>query len=55
MDTQATIDILLETVFSTRPVQMGYKEHSWRNRVSSVLESMKKRLQLEGSRRSERT
>jgi hypothetical protein len=26
MDTHATIEVLLETVFSTQSVQMGYKE-----------------------------
>jgi hypothetical protein len=28
-DTHATIQILLETVFSTRSVQRGYKENNW--------------------------
>jgi hypothetical protein len=28
-NTHATIEVLLETVFSTRSVQRGYKEYSW--------------------------
>jgi hypothetical protein len=42
-DTHATIDALLETVFSTRSVQSGYKEENWNKRVSSVRESARKR------------
>jgi hypothetical protein len=34
MYTHATIEILLETVYSTRAVQTGYKEDCWDNRVS---------------------
>jgi hypothetical protein len=30
-DTHATIEVLLETVFSTRSVQSGYKEDNWGN------------------------
>jgi hypothetical protein len=30
-DKRATIEILLETVFSTRPVQRGNKEDKWGN------------------------
>jgi hypothetical protein len=33
-DKHVTTEILLETVFSTRPVQMFYKEDNWGNRVS---------------------
>jgi hypothetical protein len=29
MDTYATIEVILETVFYTRSVQMGYKEQKW--------------------------
>jgi hypothetical protein len=43
-DKHATIEVLLETVFSTMFVQRGYKEDSWGNRVSSVRESVKKRV-----------
>jgi hypothetical protein len=42
-DTHATIEVLLEMVFSTRFVQWCFKEDSWGNRVSSVQEAMKKR------------
>jgi hypothetical protein len=41
--THATIEVLLETVFSTRSVQRGYKEDSWSNQVSYVRESVRKR------------
>jgi hypothetical protein len=37
-----TIEVLLETVFSTRSVQTGCKEDNWSNRESSVQESVKK-------------
>jgi hypothetical protein len=30
--TNTIIELLLETVFSTRSVQIGYKEHSWTDR-----------------------
>jgi hypothetical protein len=50
-DKHSTIKVLLKTVFSTQSVQRGYKEDKWGLRVSSVLESMKKRAQLEGFRR----
>jgi hypothetical protein len=30
-DTHATIEVLLEAVFSTRSMQMGYKEENWGN------------------------
>jgi hypothetical protein len=43
MDKHVTIEILLETVFSTRSVQRGYKKDIWGNRVSSVWEAAKKR------------
>jgi hypothetical protein len=54
-DKHATIKVLLETVFSTRSMPRSYKEDSWGNRVSSVWKAVKKRIQLVGSRRSERT
>jgi hypothetical protein len=38
----ATIEVLLEKVFSTRFVQRGYKEDNWGNRVCSVRESVRK-------------
>jgi hypothetical protein len=44
-DTHATIEVLLETVFSTRSVQRGFKEDKWGYRVSSVREKYK-RLKL---------
>jgi hypothetical protein len=40
-DTHTTIEVLLETMFSTQSVEMGYKEDNWGNRVSSVGESVK--------------
>jgi hypothetical protein len=52
-DTNATIEVLLETVFSTRSLQRSYNEDNWGIRVSSVRECAKK-SQLEGSRHSER-
>jgi hypothetical protein len=42
-DTHATIEVRLETVFSTRSVPRGYKKDNWGNQVSSVLEAVKKR------------
>jgi hypothetical protein len=41
-DMHATVEVLLETMFPTRSVQRGYKENNWGNRVSSVLESVRK-------------
>jgi hypothetical protein len=35
-NTHTTIELLLETVFSTRPVQSGYKEDNWGNPVNSA-------------------
>jgi hypothetical protein len=32
-DTHATIEVLLETVFSIRSVKRDYKEDKWGNRV----------------------
>jgi hypothetical protein len=40
-DTHATIEVLLETAFSTRSLQRGYKEDYWGNGVSSVREAVK--------------
>jgi hypothetical protein len=34
MNTHATIELLLKTVFSTRVVQRGYKEGNWDHPVS---------------------
>jgi hypothetical protein len=51
-DTHATIEVLLETVFSSRSVQRGYEEDNWGNQVSWVCEE---KSQLEGSHRLERT
>jgi hypothetical protein len=42
MDTHATVEVLLETVFSTRSVQKSYKEGNWCNRVSSIWESVRR-------------
>jgi hypothetical protein len=50
----ATVEVLLETVISTRSVPWSYKEGNWNNQVSSVRES-EKGGQLERSRLSERT
>jgi hypothetical protein len=46
VDTHVTIEVPLETVFSTRFVQRRCKEDSWGNPVSSVLESVRKKRQL---------
>jgi hypothetical protein len=48
-DTNATIEVLLETVFSTRSVERGYKEDNLRNRVSSVREYVRKRGSWKGA------
>jgi hypothetical protein len=42
-NTHATIEVLLETVFSTRYVQRDSKEDNWSNRISSVRVTVKKR------------
>jgi hypothetical protein len=34
MNTHATIELLLETVFSNQSVQRGYKEDNWGDQVS---------------------
>jgi hypothetical protein len=44
-DMHATIEVLLETVFSIRSVQMGYKEENWDNQVSSLREAVKRGLE----------
>jgi hypothetical protein len=46
-DTHATIEVLLETVFSTWSVLRSYKEDNWSNRISFVWESVKKRSSWE--------
>jgi hypothetical protein len=43
MHKHATIKALLETMYSIRSVERGYKEDNWGNRVSSVREFVKKR------------
>jgi hypothetical protein len=43
-DSHATIEVLLGTVFSSPSVQRGYREDKWGNRVSSVQESVRKRV-----------
>jgi hypothetical protein len=48
-DTHATIEVLLEIVFSTRSVQKGYEEDNWGNRVSSVREAVKQRDSWKGA------
>jgi hypothetical protein len=47
MDTRATIEVILETAFSTRSVQTGYKEDNCGNLVNSVREVVKKGLEGE--------
>jgi hypothetical protein len=47
-DMHATIEVLLETVFSTRSLHRGYKEDNWGNQVSSVWESVRKRDSWKG-------
>jgi hypothetical protein len=42
-DKHATIEVLLETAFSTRSVRRGYEEDNWGDQVSSVRETVKKR------------
>jgi hypothetical protein len=37
-DTHATIEVLLEAVFSTQTEQRGYKEGNWGNQISFVRE-----------------
>jgi hypothetical protein len=44
-DTHATIEVLLETVFFTRSEQRSYKKDNWGNRVSSVRQSVKRRVE----------
>jgi hypothetical protein len=38
-----TIEVLLETVFSTRSMQRGDKEDNWGNQHNSVWEAVKKK------------
>jgi hypothetical protein len=45
----ATVQVLLETVFYTRSVQRGYKEENLENRVSSVREPVRERGGLKGA------
>jgi hypothetical protein len=49
MDAHTTIEVLLETVFSTRSVQRDYKEDNWDNRVSSAREAVKERFSWKGA------
>jgi hypothetical protein len=44
-DAHATIEILLETGFSTRSVPRSYKEDNWGNQISSLWESVKRGLE----------
>jgi hypothetical protein len=48
-DTHATIEALLEMGFSARSVKRSFKEDNWGNRVSSVLEALKKRFSWKGA------
>jgi hypothetical protein len=48
-DTHATIEALLEMVFSTRSIQRGYNEDNWGDRVSSVWASVRKRGSWKGA------
>jgi hypothetical protein len=43
--THVTIEVLLQTMFSTRSVSTSYKEDNWRNQVSSVWEAVKRGLE----------
>jgi hypothetical protein len=52
-DTYATIEVLLERVFSTRSVQRGYKEDSWQP-TQFCTGGCEEKRQLKGSRPSER-
>jgi hypothetical protein len=45
----ATIEVLLETMFSTRFAQRGNKENNWGNGVISVRESVRKRGSWKGA------
>jgi hypothetical protein len=42
MDTHATIDVLLETVFSIRSVHGGFKEDKWGNQVNENVRNIGK-------------
>jgi hypothetical protein len=42
---RATIEVLLETGFSTRSVARSYKEDNWGDQISSVLETVKRDLE----------
>jgi hypothetical protein len=44
MSTHATIELLLETVFSTGSMQRGYKEDNWGNPVSWELSSAREAM-----------
>jgi hypothetical protein len=48
-DTNATVEVLLETVFYTMSMQGGFKEDNWGNRVSSVWEAVKERDSWKGA------
>jgi hypothetical protein len=48
-DTHATIEVLLEIMFSTQFVQKNCKEDSWGTQVSSVQEAVKKRDSWKGA------
>jgi hypothetical protein len=48
-DTNATIEVLLEVVFSNRSLQRGYKGDNWGNRASSVRKSVRKRGSWKGA------
>jgi hypothetical protein len=49
MDTHATIEVLLETLFFIRFMQRSYQEDNWDNQVSSVRGSVKKRGSWKGA------
>jgi hypothetical protein len=44
-DTNATIEVLLETMSFTRSVQRGYKKENYGNQVSSLREAVKRGLE----------
>jgi hypothetical protein len=45
-NTNTTIEVLLETVFSIRSVQNGYKEEIWGDAVSFELSSVREAVRM---------
>jgi hypothetical protein len=48
-DTHATIEVVLELVFSARSVQRNYEEVNWGDRVCSIRKSVEKRDSSKGA------